>query len=545
MKKTNMTNIKPIFFAVLAFVAAMNSSCSKEYDAQQIQNDNEEERGQICVSVKGLLGDFAQDEGSKSTMVNTVRVKWVEGDKVYAYDETEELGELTVSLKPGNDSFAVLNGTISAPSGNKIFLVHGNRLAAAPAISDGKITFDLSSQTSEKGAYANAPFIAYGTMVYSGKDKISDQVVDFKFASSIMRLNCTGLEPNVKVTTAKLVGISNQCVINFSGGNAAVENGQTGDISFSFTNLTASGNGAQVFYASIAKTEGNENQILEISNAVNNTYEWGFGQQQRNGGASFNAVCQMKKLLPFTVGMNEDGTRRTVRFAPGNLYCVRSDSEGNWTYTFGFEANQWDYRCFNGYDNDKAVLNGVETTTPANTSGLFQWVSESCTDEGAAEARRSFGAFSELTLEQISTGATVSDIVEFGKAFGDDSSWRTLTKDEWIYLDNNQKIRESGTIHGVEGFIIFYDDYVGDKEGLTYIPEGCVFIPKCGLRSRNDSKRTISSDNGQYWARLADEDLRNAEAINLNTWLGYGLIGSPHQRDHGLPVRLVSDFSLN
>lgn len=532
-----MTKINPILIAALAFMAAMSSSCSKEECNALFQNNTNEERGTISVSVSGMIGEFANGEGAKAGMVNSVRVKWAAGDKVYAYDAENSLGELEVSLKDGKDYYAVLSGEITEPAGDKIFLVYGNALTDAPAISGGKIAFDLSAQASASGDYTESPFVTYGTMEYSGKKEISGKTVEFIFASSIMRLNCTGLEPNVAVTGAKLTGISNECVIDLSGDEAAVTDGQTGDISLSFTSLKASANGAAVFYASIAKTGTENNQVLEVTNG-DDTFDWGFGKRTRDEGTSINAICQMKKHLPFTVGINDDGTRRTVRFAPGNLYCTRTGSEGNWSYSFAFEANQWDFRCYHGFDNDLAVINGQGTTTPENTSGLFQWVSQSCTGEGAAEARKNFGAFSVLDATQIATGTSTDDTVDFGKALVEGSSWRTLTSAEWTYIAWNTEC-EYATVNSVKGFILFPDKYVGPTEHLDYIPEGCVFLPCACLR--NEGKVNTFGGNyiGCYWSSSAagesDSGLMNFDPSSFS-WV----YADP--REYGLSVRLVSEL---
>ena len=513
-------------------------SCQKEQPTA-VKEETEQD-GKLSVSLLGIAGEYEQNDGAKAELVANVRVKWAENDKVYVFDGVKCLGNLYVESIDANGVTAKLKGTVDTPTAGKtkVTLVHTNALTGAPTIESGNVKIDLSNQANAGSSPDNVPFVAYSTI---NADQLGKSLsVSFKLASSVMRLNCSNLDASANINKAKLTGMGNKVVLAITGTSDASVDGEAGDIALTFNDFKAGSKGTKTIYAAVATTTADANQVLTIATTSKETHECGLGKASINAGLSVNAICIMKKLLPFTVGMNEDGTRRTVRFAPGNLYCARVGSEGNWTYTFAFEANQWDYRGFNGYDNDKAVFNGVETTTPANTSGLFQWVSGSCTGEGAGEARRSFGAFSELSLAQISKGATESDVVDFGKVFGDDSPWRTLTQNEWFNLLLVYSDCKKAVVNGVKGFIIFPYGCEG-TEDLTYIPEDCAFLPAFGLRARDEEGgKIMDKGDDYYWSCTAcDEEYAYPAYFEGIDWWNPT---APIDRHNGVPVRLVSEF---
>ena len=257
MKKINWILVATFSLLAMAFV-----SCNKDITLQEIE---QESAGTISVSVDGIMGEYAQGNETKAGLVSTTRVSWSAGDKVYVYDGASCLGELTVSLKDGKDYYAVLTGDdINAPQTGttKLTLVYSN--ATVSEISDGKVSVDISAQegnTSPK----DIPFVAIATLDYtSGTPEISGQIADFSLATSLMRLNCSGLAANAAITGATLTGMSNECVLNVTKDGATIGQGNMDDISVSFTGVSTNDKGAQTLYAAVAKNGEAIDQSLLI-----------------------------------------------------------------------------------------------------------------------------------------------------------------------------------------------------------------------------------------------------------------------------------------
>ncbi len=80
-------------------------------------------------------------------------------------------------------------------------------------------------------------------------------------------------------------------------------------------------------------------------------------------------------------------------------------------------------------------------------------------------------------------------------ANGQTGLWRTLSKDEWTYLIKRDNGIGEATIGGVKGVMIFPDEYSGQTNGLTSIPEGCVFLP---------ASESPLGHVGLYWSSTPD-----------------------------------------
>lgn len=290
-----------IAFGAMSILFFLITACSK---AERNEQENEMKvESKLFVSVTGVTGEYSQYEDTKSELVSNIRVKWSAGDKVYAYDGTKCLGTLNVSLRDGSDYYAVLSGNLEQPehAPGKITLIHSNAMKETPAITEGNVKLSISSQNVSSSSEC-APFLAYGTIDYNESSlEVTNAIVNFTLASSVMRLNCTGLEANDEIKCAKLRGMSNECVLNLSSEGAVAGQGAIGDISLQFeSGFKASANGAQVIYAAIAPNSAASEQTIEIQQTK--TYEYAFGSRTREATKSINAICQMRRtdpLLPY------------------------------------------------------------------------------------------------------------------------------------------------------------------------------------------------------------------------------------------------------
>lgn len=176
------TSIRTIILSAAFLFAAI--SCQKEAAVSESQ-DPAMTGETIQVNIKASLGDLESSDGTKATATSVVRLIWDGTEKVQAYCGTNKIGtDLTVTPSE-NRMFANLSGSITTTgltSGTSVITFVYNSGCAA----DG-LTFDFSNQD------ANTPFVAYGTLVYDGTETFTNKMVEFKFATSVMKIAATNL----------------------------------------------------------------------------------------------------------------------------------------------------------------------------------------------------------------------------------------------------------------------------------------------------------------------------------------------------------------
>lgn len=297
-----MKTLKTIIFASAALFAA--AACTKEANPKESVPSAP---GTIEVNVTALIGDLTPSEGTKATMDPVIRLTWENDDKVYAYDAEKYLGVLTVTPVEGSSS-AKLTGTLTktpAENTKKITLVYCNTATSAPTIdgSTGKITFDLGTQD----AAAN-PFVVYATLNYTaGQTSITDKIVPFKFATSLMRVTATGLAKNTNITNATVSGVNTACELTVNAGSEPGIAGITPS-SISRTAGFTSSDGRAVFNVSVAAEATNTNRTLIINQG---TLKYGskLMSQAIDAGQSIISVYALTE---------QTGSRGTIGVSPNN-----------------------------------------------------------------------------------------------------------------------------------------------------------------------------------------------------------------------------------
>ena len=142
----------------------------------------------------------------------------------------------------------------------------------------------------------------------------------------------------------------------------------------------------------------------------------------------------------FTINAGGD----QISFAKGNLQATTTDLGAHWTW--GFAANQWDYLSI-AVANNKIDGNG--TVSENGTVDLFGW----------STAATYYGINNSYNAVDY-----IGDFVDWGPNMG--AGWRTLTKDEWNYLiENNTKGR--ATVNDKSGYIFLPNDW----SGLAFTPD--------------------------------------------------------------------------
>ena len=160
-----------------------------------------------------------------------------------------------------------------------------------------------------------------------------------------------------------------------------------------------------------------------------------------------------------------------------------------------------------------------------------------------------YGTFVDWGINAISNGGNTANM------------WRTLTRDEWVYLfedrTNANSLRGRASINGIHCYLLLPDEWtipgglsftpdVNDWASNTYTADqwaqmeaaGAVCLPIAGCREGVTFK-----ENGYYWSSSVYES-GNAysKSVQINN-----TEASPYTldyRDHGLSVRLVRDTIL-
>lgn len=250
----------------------------------------------------------------------------------------------------------------------------------------------------------------------------------------------------------------------------------------------------------------------------------------------------------FTVGIGADNTAGTeddviVHFSQGNLWYGKVGSAT--TATFNFEANQYDFRT---YEGNGSCIDGTYSTTsgtPTGHWGLFCWSTDATSNN--------WGIHTNTAKAQDYIAGSFKD---WGKNIGDGNTWRTLTKDEWVYLFNTRTMASGGaryerlTSSGItvekvtfKGVVLFPDNFTEQNTWKTIYTTwealktaGLVFLPAAG--SRSGSIVSNVGDFGGYWSST---DCTNDYAYNVYLNAG-GVDPAQHPNRYvGYSVRLVTD----
>ena len=247
------TAIRIIILAVASVFAAM--SCQKETIGTQ---DLVKEGETIQVNINASLGDLVAADGTKATATSVVRLQWGDGDKVDAYCGTTKIsGTDGLTVTPSeNGIFAKLSGEITTTnltSGTSVItFVYSN--GCTP---DG-LTFDLSSQG------ADIPFVAYGTLVYDGTATLANKIVEFKFATSVMKIVATNLGGG-NVTGATISGINTKVTLTPDDDSETC--GISGDnkATISTTNYDASSDGTRAIVTVGLVPDNNKGRNISVT----------------------------------------------------------------------------------------------------------------------------------------------------------------------------------------------------------------------------------------------------------------------------------------
>ena len=274
----------------------------------------------------------------------------------------------------------------------------------------------------------------------------------------------------------------------------------------------------------------------EGASAVLTISEYGTGNTDNKVEVTINREAN----VPNYISVSET---KKVQFAPGNLQYLASDN------IWRFAEHQYDYI---GKDNEN-----ISTT-------YWKWIDLFCWGTGDDPIKYKYGGnyntFTDWGVNPISNGGNEAN------------QWRTLTKDEWIYLGetrpNAENLSGIGKVNGVNGFIFLADNGLLPV-GITFEPTireyttntysatqwswmealGAVFLPAAGRRDPYSSGSNYIyeiQEEGAYWSSSSQKIDESDPRLSHAYFFKFGDAFLPDYKEdyecmYGMSVRLVKD----
>jgi len=496
------------------------------------------------------------DDGKLAVFPHTGGVYYTEGDVIYVASGGKYRGTMTYTV---SDDGGYFSGTLtSAPSsGATLYFYYLGGKTPTETLTAGTtstLTVNISDQTT------SYPVIAYGeatekygtTSTYHATLKNVGALVKFDVTSS-----------SSKAATC-ITGMNNQVSFALSSSSVGTPTPSKADTDGIIKLPAGSGERWAVLLPQDAVSEG----ILGSAYTPDGHYYGSRGAVPAIKANDYLSNGITVSLSPTEIGVfrgqftvNGDGTR--VRFSKGNLQYQPS------TATWRFAENQYDY-----IGNTPA--NATPSASQTEWMDLFGW--------GTSGAGSYFPYLSTLDNSYYPyPGEFPASIAgteyDWGMNYISNGSsaktWRTLTKDEWVYLINTRTGAEAATVNetsdvrfclatintdadGVRGMIIFPDGATVDGTAATtwgtlnynvlYTTEftteqwialedlGCVFLPVTGIRGSSGISNTAA--DGHYWSTTASSNIRGC-----NLYFNHQGVrpSSGTSRYAGIGVRLVCE----
>ena len=437
-------------------------------------------------------------------------VTWEHGDILYVGNNGAYCGYLTY-----DKSTSKFGGTITPTSANDGDYLHFYFMGNKGPVGSAPSSVYITDQTSKY------PVISYGrsTSLYnSGTSSYSATLYN---KCAIGKFTISGVDTDKAIT---ITGMNNTVAVDFS------KNG-TGDVVNPYT-YSKTGSGEIRLHAesnterwAILLPQGAVTTATAYAAGYTTTSAFTLPEVSANGYYDTPVTVTMSAGSPvgaFTINASGD----QVFFAPGNLQAVFAKANTS-SCTWQFAPNQ--YSIIGNATANTAVGNNVVTTP--GTVDLFGWV-------GANSSLAAYGVnnngsssdYGNTTKESLKSDWSV---VANAASLGGHNDWRTLTKDQWVYVfqtrtDASNKYGH-GSVKGVHGMIILPDVWVLPS-GLSFTSgnsawansytiaqwalmeeNGAVFLPTVGRR--NGTLVDKVNSYGRYWSSTSYESDANKAYI--------------------------------
>lgn len=263
MKKTFKTFI--ISVAAIAAVIA----CQKEFEAGDLRPVGM--RGKINVDIEAILGELTSADGTKATLDPVMRLHWKNGDTVLVYGEDKELQKpkklgfllvettesgLTAKLKTGEG-----HPIIEPIEGSDVYFFYWSGADTLISLVEGhRLTFNLARQDT-------LTFMAFGKLKYEGEGSLTGKAVPFNFATSLMRVAVSGLNPdNKSVDSVAVSGLDTLLQFELTNGTYSRQGSghiYMGDGEHDVKNFSKKG-GQGIFYIGVVAGGSNPDRRITI-----------------------------------------------------------------------------------------------------------------------------------------------------------------------------------------------------------------------------------------------------------------------------------------
>ena len=261
-----------------------------------------------------------------------------------------------------------------------------------------------------------------------------------------------------------------------------------------------------------------------------------------------------KQLNPPIRGKFSVSADKQIYFSQGNLQYQAS------TGTWRFAENQWDYvgdaTYGTVYENEIKCDNGNISETYEGWTDLFSWGASGYEEIYPYKVAQYYKGENDIAGTNYDWGV-YNAISNGGNQAG---LWRTLTKDEWVYLINTRTDAASkkgfATVNNVTGLVLLPDDWTlpadvtftsgasGDYAQNTYSSDdwskmevnGAVFLPAAGC---SDHARVGGLRTQGYYCSSSAKEI--GIAYGLLFMKGELRAPSAPYRYTAISVRLVQD----
>ena len=495
--------MKKLAIFAAAFVLTLGlAQCKKEQPNAQI---TEGETVHITVNVGASTGSATN--GSRAGITdpsNSGRYTFNQDDKLYVGYNGACVGTLDYSASTSKFSGDI---TISQSGSQRLhFYYLGGSLT--PTVNGSQYTVDISNQSS------NYPVISYG---------ISNRDYDGAGAYTTTLYNKCGL---VKFNLAedtdaevKVGGLYTKATIDFTDPGVVTPSDE-GDITL-HSGASNTERWAillpQENISATATISGYDCSIASFTDVVDNCYFY----DDDHHAVSITMTAAPTVPEGAINGLFTVASGKQVWFSQGNLQYIGSASMPYWK----FADNQWDYLgTTTGQNSDSQTANrdlfGWGTSGYNHGANAYHpWSTSSINNDYYAYGQATYNLYdddgqADWGYNAISNGGNAEN-----------SGWRTLTRDEWVYVINSRNTTSGiryakATVNNVNGVVLLPNSWDAKVYTLnntnssdadftsntitaadwTNVLEasGAVFLPAAGYRAGTYVSNVGS--NGYYWS---------------------------------------------
>ena len=591
-----LTHMLILVLATIVFITF--NQCRKGVEPDYVMHHNDGEK--ITLTLNASNGDSGtRTEITQSENSSSLNVVWSDNDIIYvAGSLSGYLGTLTLQSGANTKNASFTGGINTYPTQDLHLYYLGKNGGAVRTITENAVSIGLGSQAGTLDDIENYHIATATLSNVEGNTRIVN--ADFSSAISILKFDMSDFSNANHVT---LYGSNVYKNININLQSGAIEGTNEATLSSPIT----LGLGGGIQYAallpatvSMTLSDGTTTNIYNDKVLSANTF-------YSDGGAGLTPLPAGALSGIFTV--NIDGaTPRRVRFSQGNLQYLASPA------TWRFAPNQYDY-IGNAAGNTTAAENratqtewidlfgwgtsGYRDTRDGNTYQTIWMPYEvstnelASTDPGYEYNATGYGPDYNLTDGFVNLSVTYQSDWGYNTITGAEGSWRTLTREEWDFLmdeeeidikggdpshgRNNNRLFGNGQTHDnflsfkcklsvdgniIKGLMILPDNNTANVQSTNYnridysdssipvftsIPQGALFLPAAGKRQ---STTVQDAGLGGYYHSATSRKDGNI----FNFYYHFGTF-SPYIRDSdpdisgfntvrkiGMSVRLVQDI---